>query len=274
MDYKNLLYQAIIASLHAGQEIVKIYNTDFTVDYKKDNSPVTLADKNASDKIETLLAPLNIPFLSEESEEVNYEVRKKWEQYWLVDPLDGTKEFVKKSKEFTVNIALINNRNAEIGVIYAPLLNELYFAAKNLGAYKLAPINSNEFINNSIFLSLDDIILKATKLPIHHNLNEFVVVASKSHLSTETFEHIKQLGHQHKSIKTINIGSSLKLCLIAEGLAHQYPRFGNIMEWDTAAGHAILNESGAEIIDQTTQLPLIYNKQNLKNNWFIAQKKG
>lgn len=268
MDTLNLLHKAIIAALCGGDEIVKIYETDFKVNYKDDKSPVTLADKNASEKIDSQLADFGYPFLSEESEHANYEIRKNWNRYWLVDPLDGTKEFIKKNGEFTVNIALIENQIPIIGVIFSPILKDLYFAAKNYGAFKL----SGKMLIQIKDLTIDELIQHSIKLPRVKKTSDYTVVASRSHLTTETHQHIERLKLQHKTINITTIGSSLKLCWIAEGIANEYPRFGNIMEWDTAAGHAILKEAGAEIIDCTTQLPMIYNKPSLKNNWFIAQR--
>lgn len=271
MNYNNLLHQAIIASVLAGNEILKIYDTNFSVEIKDDKSPLTLADKNASEKIIDFLSPLKIPVLSEEGKHDDFIIRKQWDKLWIVDPLDGTKEFVKRNGEFTVNIALVENNLPNIGVIYAPVLNDIYFASKELGAYK---INGDDFklIKNEIEnLSFENILSNAKKLPIETNNSIYKVVASRSHMSTETYQHIEDLKLKHKTVEIVNTGSSIKMCLVAEGVANEYPRFGPTMEWDTAAGQAILQASNCTLIDLETNQPMKYNRENLLNNWFIAK---
>ena len=268
MELKQLLELAIKASVAGGEEILRIYHTNFEVDYKDDKSPVTIADKSASKVIEHLLSISKLPFLSEEGKHTDYEIRKTWDAYWLVDPLDGTKEFIKKNGEFTVNIALIQNQIPVLGVIYCPVSMDLYFAAKNIGAYKLT-LNSDSIQSSNS--SIDDLMRSSNKLPYIANRTSYTIVASRSHLSTETYQHIEACKQHHKEVDIVNIGSSLKLCLIAEGSADEYPRFGPTMEWDIAAGHAILLESGANAIDHTTQQQMKYNKPDLLNNWFIAK---
>lgn len=271
MNYNNLLHQAIIASVLAGNEILKIYDTNFSVEIKDDKSPLTLADKNASEKIIDFLSPLKIPVLSEEGKHDDFTIRKQWDKLWIVDPLDGTKEFVKRNGEFTVNIALVENNLPNIGVIYAPVLNDIYFASKELGAYK---INGDDFklLKNEIEnLSFENILSKAKKLPIETNNSIYKVVGSRSHMSTETYQHIEDLKLKHKTVEIVNTGSSIKMCLVAEGVANEYPRFGPTMEWDTAAGQAILQASNCTLIDLETSQPMKYNRENLLNNWFIAK---
>lgn len=182
----------------------------------------------------------------------------------MVDPLDGTKEFVKRNGEFTVNIALIENGKSILGVIYVPVSNELYFAAENIGSFKL-----NDFKNMD---KLDVLISKALNLPISEKRDEVVIVASRSHLSPETeafFEEQKTLG---KDIQTLSKGSSLKLCMVAEGRADFYPRYAPTMEWDTAAGQAICEIAGLQVNQYQTTSPVVYNKENLLNPWFLVSQ--
>ena len=271
MNYSNLLHQAIIASVLAGNEILKVYETNFDVEIKHDKSPVTLADKNASDKIIEFLKPFYFEVLSEEGNHETYNIRKHWKKLWIVDPLDGTKEFVKRNGEFTVNIALVENGVPTLGVIFSPVSNDLYFSNKNNGAFK---ISGKEFslIKDTIESStIDAILLKAQKLPIKNERTNYVVVASRSHMSSETYTHIENLKWHHQTVEIVNTGSSIKMCLVAEGVADEYPRFGPTMEWDTAAGQAILQEANCSLIDFKTNKPMIYNRENLLNNWFIAK---
>lgn len=258
----SLLKIAITASIEAGREIIKVYNTNFDVEYKEDSSPLTVADRNAHEKIMEYLMGTDIPVLSEEGKTIPYEVRKNWDSLWIVDPLDGTKEFIKRNDEFTVNIALIQNNKPVLGVVYAPVLDELYFGDINQGSYKVvsaSEIDYNELYNN--------------RLPSFSEKDYYGVVASRSHLSEKTEEFINNLKEIHNNIKIISRGSSLKLCMIAEGMANQYPRLGPTMEWDTAAGHAVVIASGGKVL----QAPeygneLVYNKKNLLNPWFVASR--
>lgn len=236
------------AAREAGEAIVQIYNTaDFGVETKADNSPLTLADKAAHQVIIKHLEGTGIPILSEEGRDVPYEVRRKWDYFWLVDPLDGTKEFIKKNGEFTVNIALIHNGEPELGVVYAPVLNWLYWGNVEEGAWKqggnLAPVR----LNNT----------KATEVS--------TVVASRSHLSDETKAYLERL----PGVEVISMGSSLKFMLLAENKAQVYPRFAPTMEWDTGAAHGILRSMGAEVV-KVDRSPLRYNKENLLNPFFIC----
>ncbi len=264
MVYKNLK-TAIIASINAGKEILKIYNTDFSFEIKSDNSPLTLADKNANKIICSILEKTNIPILSEEGKNIDFSERMLWENLWIVDPLDGTKEFIKKNGEFTVNIALVNNNIPIMGVIFVPVSNELYFAEKNIGSFKT-------IINNVDSFDVDDIIKSAFKLPTT-NTAIYSIVASRSHLNDETKLFIENKENEKKIIETISKGSSLKFCLIAEGKADIYPRFGPTMEWDTAAGQAIAMYSGAKVyLSENKNNTLLYNKENLLNPYFIVEK--
>ncbi|MBN1251683.1 MAG: 3'(2'),5'-bisphosphate nucleotidase CysQ [Bacteroidales bacterium] len=265
----KLLNIAILAAVKAGKEILNIYKSDnFELNFKQDNSPLTIADKKAHEIIKDTLIKTNIPLLSEEGSKIDFEKRRNWNYLWIVDPLDGTKEFVKKNGEFTVNIALIFNNEVVMGVVYSPCLKKLYFNQ----------IDGNAFLTNNIDVDFKEnellkfIFENKEQLPKQRN-KSLKVVASRSHLSKETKEYIDNLKSQYNDIEIVNIGSSLKLCLIAEASADIYPRFAPTMEWDTAAGHAIINAAGGNILNSKTNEELLYNKENLLNPWFIAKMK-
>ncbi len=270
----NLLFKSILASVEAGKEILKIYDTAFAVEYKEDDTPLTKADQNASEKIISLLADTNIPVLSEEGEHFTFAKRKLLNELWIVDPLDGTKEFVKRNGEFTVNIALIKKNQSILGVIYSPVFKDLYFAANGIGSFKIGRHDFIPIINDLHNFNLDRLILLAKKLPLKSYPEVFTLVASRSHLSSEVYAYIEEKKAQHNDVNIVNTGSSIKMCWVAEGLADEYPRFGPTMEWDTAAGQAILENAGCELIDYTTQKPMLYNRQELRNNSFIARRKS
>ncbi len=261
-------YIAIKAALDAGNEILKIYHSDnFNVEFKADESPLTQADKNAHLKIMEYLEQTNIPILSEEGKHLPYSERKNRTQFWLVDPLDGTKEFIKRNGEFTVNIALIKNEKPVFGVIYVPVTEVLYFGDTENGAFKISDIKTvNEGDNYQILQS------KAQKLPAELKHDVYQVVGSRSHQTPETKAFFEQLETKYQKINIISVGSSLKLCMVAEGKADIYPRFGPTMEWDTGAGHAIALASGAKIYRADTKEELLYNKENLLNPYFIVER--
>ncbi|MDT0687702.1 3'(2'),5'-bisphosphate nucleotidase CysQ [Autumnicola psychrophila] len=259
----SLLETAIRASLAAGKRIMEIYdNEDFEVEAKEDESPLTKADIASHNIIMSYLEKLDIPILSEEGKDLAYKDRQKWLKLWIVDPIDGTKEFIKKNGEFTVNIALIEDQKPILGVIYVPALKELYFAAEGIGSYKLIGITE--------FPGMQEILKTAKKLPLPSEEKKYTVVASKSHLSSETKEYISSLEQKHGEVNTISVGSSLKLCMVAEGKADCYPRFAPTMEWDTAAGQAICTFAGKKVIDYKTKEEMQYNRENLLNNWFLV----
>jgi len=245
------LEKIVAIAKEAGDAIMKIYKKDFTIEYKDDKSPLTEADTKSNEIICSALEKLypNIPIMSEENKQTEYAVRKKWEYYWCIDPIDGTKEFIKKNDEFTVNIALIHKNTPVLGVVYAPAIDEMYKAKKDEGAFK-----------------------NGQKLPLHVNKapkERLKVVASKSHLSEETQAFIDAL--DTKETEQISKGSSLKLCMVAEGVADIYPRLAPTMEWDTAAADAIVRESGKMTFCYETQVPIVYNKENLLNPWFVVK---
>nr|NQU93562.1 3'(2'),5'-bisphosphate nucleotidase CysQ [Bacteroidota bacterium] len=266
---KELLNIAIKAALHAGQEILRVYNTAFDISYKDDNSPLTMADKRAHDVIKGYLSITEIPILSEEGNKVSYAVRKNWDSLWIVDPLDGTKEFIKRNGEFTVNIALVKDGEPVSGVIYCPVSKELYFGDSELGGsykYNLVNMDSEQDIN------IRNVLEGAKKLPIRGKNINLTVAASRSHMNCETSDYIEKLRKENGNLDFISRGSSLKLCMIAEGLADIYPRCAPTYEWDIAAGQAIVAFSGGQIVELKSRRPLRYNKGNLLNPWFIASR--
>jgi len=252
------IQKIIETAIEAGTAIIEIYNSgDFNVEIKSDNSPLTRADLAAHNLIKEKLFSLypSIPILSEEGKDISYEERKNWDRFWLVDPLDGTKEFIKKNGEFTVNIALIENNEPTLGIIYAPAYNNihnsnsfpgvLYYGEKELGAFK--QVAGSEVV----------------KLPSsNRNGDNIKAVRSRSHASSEEEEIFKKYDVK----ETISIGSSLKFCIVAEGLAQIYYRHGPTNEWDVAAGYAIAKYAGAVISG------LSFNKQNLLNNSFVVKR--
>jgi len=268
---QELLHAAIVAAVNAGDNILEIYNTNFSVNYKSDETPVTAADKAASESIALELANTQIPLICEEIAVPDYEIRKNWQRLWMVDPLDGTKEFVKRNGEFTVNIALIEQQRSIIGVVFSPVSKQLYFAADGVGSFKVEQHQVIELINNQQLNNLNVILQKATKLSRKTLTDTYTIIASRSHLSPELYQHINALNQKHQKVNMLNVGSSIKMCWVAEGLAHEYPRFGTTMEWDTAAGHCIVKQAGGNIININTNKELIYNKPNLINPNFIAR---
>ncbi|WP_158738678.1 3'(2'),5'-bisphosphate nucleotidase CysQ [Alteribacillus sp. YIM 98480] len=259
---------AVDAAIEAGKEIMNIYQTDFNVAYKEDESPLTIADERAHYIIKTKLEQKypHIPILSEEGNHLSYDKRASWEKFWLVDPLDGTKEFIKKNGEFTVNIALIEGETPVFGVIYAPAMDMLYAGDKDKGAVKIEKASHNKNINT--------LFEHGTVLPVStQNDQKVSVVASRSHMSEETKQFIQKLEKEYDEVETISAGSSLKLCLVAEGKADFYPRYAPTMEWDTGAGHAIVEAAGGIVTNVEEKKPLVYNKKELKNPWFLAQNK-
>lgn len=264
----SLLVAAVIAALKAGKAILEVYASDFSVEQKADRSPLTRADKRSHAIIaEELKGPLagGFPLLSEEGRDIPYEVRRKWECYWLVDPLDGTKEFIRRNGEFTVNIALIHQDRPVMGVILLPVKGVLYFAAEGRGAFKLS---DTAWVTEEI--TRDLLEEKSQRLPTKTKSGTFTAIASRSHLSDETGAYLENLEKRHGAVELVSSGSSIKFCLVAEGAADVYPRFGPTMEWDTAAGQAIVVQSGGSVLRHDTGKPLAYNKEDLLNPWFIV----
>jgi 3'(2'), 5'-bisphosphate nucleotidase len=261
------LKTAIKASLEAGEVIMKIYDTEFDIELKDDKSPLTEADKQANDIINRHLKPTNVPIISEENKQTDYSVRKNWDTCWVVDPVDGTKEFIKRNGEFTVNIALVSNQKPILGVIYVPATKILYVADVNEKIAFKAELQSH-------YTTIEEVLEMAQPLKPQSISDELVrVVGSRSHMSQETVNYIDTLKNGGNEVEIVSKGSSLKFCLIAEGNADVYPRFAPTMEWDTAAGQAICNAVGVDVISKETNKPLLYNKENLLNPWFLVPKR-
>lgn len=261
---KILLATAIEAALAAGKEIMKIYEKeDYQVEFKFDESPLTLADRRANHIINSFLLPTEIPIISEENEQIPYNERKLWRDCWIVDPLDGTKEFIKKNDEFTVNIALTSEGKTEMGVIYAPALNLLYFAIVSERKAFKAEVSPSPY-------KLDNILKHAVEIMPGGKGETLKVVGSRSHLNEDTQVFLNQLKQDNPNLEILSKGSSLKFCLLAEGEAHLYPRLGPTMEWDTAAGQAICEAVGFKCLFKGTGKPVTYNREKLLNDHFIV----
>ncbi|TPV33833.1 3'(2'),5'-bisphosphate nucleotidase CysQ [Paucihalobacter ruber] len=258
------LVTAINAAVAAGAVIMEVYNGDLEISYKADDSPLTLADRRANEVIMSHLKLSGIPVISEENKQVPFEDRKNWSVCWMVDPLDGTKEFIKRNGEFTVNIAMIVDGAPVMGVIYTPATADLYFAIS--AEKQAAKINLS-----GKSLSVESIFQEATiltpKAPVAYNR----VVGSRSHMNDDTLLFLETLKTDTgASAEMVSVGSSLKFCLLSEDKADVYPRFAPTMEWDTAAGHAICKALDIKVYQQDQTTELQYNKPNLLNPYFIA----
>lgn len=252
MDFDQLLSVAIRAAELASAEILKVYHSDdFQVEVKDDQSPLTRADKNAHEAIVSLLNETSVPVLSEEGKSIPYDIRKDWEYLWIVDPLDGTKEFLKRNDEFTVNIALVHAGKPILGVVVTPVTGDVYYASPK-GAFLIRK-------NRTVSLPVRD--------GIDFSAPNLRIVASRSHMNEETQQFIEKL--QHPTL--VSRGSSLKFMMLAEGEADVYPRHAPTMEWDTAAAHAIMNAVGLKVLQAETGEELVYNKADLLNPFFIVR---
>lgn len=275
----NLLHLSIEAAIRAGKAILEIYDTDFSVEHKSDHSPLTLADRESHRILVDRLEPTGLPILSEEGRHLTYEERKDWDTFWLLDPLDGTKEFVKRNGEFTVNIALIDEGKPVMGIIYVPVVDDLFFGTIENGAYKLSAtatkLGHPNLDPKDTSLGMAKVLASAERLPSPlSSPKRFTVVGSRSHSTPEVDKIVEELKQKHGDVKLISAGSSLKICMVAEGRAQLYPRTGPTMEWDTAAGQAIAEAAGAKMVVFDTGEPLRYNKENLLNPWFIVKHEG
>ncbi len=260
----NLINVSVEAAIEAGKKILEVYQHDFAVETKSDSSPLTEADRRAHHTIKNILQQTGIPVLSEEGKQMPYEERKKWNEFWLVDPLDGTKEFIKKNGEFTVNIALIKNGTPVMGVVYVPVTGVVYVASEERGSFSFNTNNNGK--------AIAEMIKDAVKLPLAVEPKMYTIVASRSHSSPETEAFIEERKKIHGNVNLISAGSSLKLCLVAEGKAQVYPRLAPTMEWDTAAGHAIAKFAGCKVYNYESNDELKYNKENLLNPWFVVER--
>jgi 3'(2'), 5'-bisphosphate nucleotidase len=288
MNDKMYLLTSIQAAIKAGDAILDVYRSaEFEVEEKADKSPLTLADRRSHEVIINYLTKFDIPILSEEGRDIPYPERKKWDTYWLIDPLDGTKEFIKKNGEFTVNIAMIRKQKPVAGVVYVPDRDTLYFASTEIGAYKADAhqlsellIGKKERSDQLAGLSasepgprLKNLMGLSTILPVNQSTNRpYTIAGSRSHATPELEAFVEQKRREQGEVEFISAGSSLKLCLVAEGRADIYPRTGPTMEWDTAAGQAVVECSGGKVYKYDTEEPLGYNKENLLNPWFVAAR--
>ena len=265
----SLLLLSIQSSIMAGKAIMDYYTgKEIKIKRKWDLTPITSADREAHELLTKELSVTGLPLLSEEGIHENYKVRKNWDTYWLIDPLDGTKEFIKKNGEFTVNIALIEENLPSLGVVYAPALDRLFFGTFSSGSYY---IKASE-IRDITTISLEEVIRLAEKLPLKRKKPQYTIVSSRSHRNVETLKYISVLKRKYGKVTVVSSGSSLKFCLVAEGSADIYPRFGPTMEWDTAAGQAVAVFSGCIVKRYDTGQVLIYNKENLRNPWFVVER--
>lgn len=263
MGINQLIDIAIRASLRAGEKIMEVYaSDDFGIVKKQDSTPLTIADSQAHDLISQFLTPTRIPILSEEGIHLPYSERALWKTFWLVDPLDGTKEFISRTGEFTVNIALISENKPIAGVIYCPVTKELYVGIPGEGAWKM--------IHPGEYCTIKELSSIGTRLPVINDRQNYTVAASRTHLDQQTIEFIENLKKKYPSLEIIRKGSSLKFCLIAEGAIDIYPRFAPTMEWDTAAGHALVKAVGKNIVKTDRKTEITYNKENLINPYFIV----
>jgi 3'(2'), 5'-bisphosphate nucleotidase len=287
------LMNALGAALAAGEAILEVYaKPHVRRELKDDATPVTEADRAAHSRISEILLPLGMPVLSEEGRKIGYSERRDWETFWLVDPLDGTKEFLRRNGEFTVNIAMIRQNKAVAGVLYAPLHDLMYFAAPGSGAFRVEEFKRKwpgirEFsglLDMAQSLPLEGV---PSKLPEGYTTpvpeaeasqspgnaaRPYRVVASRSHRNRPTRRYIRILKKMHPGLEMVSRGSALKFCLVAEGFADIYPRFGPTWEWDTAAGQAIAEAAGCTVTLHDLQSPLSYNKEVLLNPWFIVKR--
>ncbi len=253
LEIPALLEEIKVLSKLAGEKIMEIYGTDFDVEHKDDKTPLTEADMAAHNTIVAGLAKLtpNLPILSEESSKIPYSERSQWQTYWLVDPLDGTREFIKRNGEFTVNIALIDNQRPVLGVVYVPVTGVCYFAANGEGAFKQQPGQAPETIQTRVCPK-----------------DRLIVAGSRSHAGDTLKKFIEALNVE---VELVSIGSSLKTCLVAEGKADIYPRFGPTSEWDTGAAQCVVEQAGGHLTDTENLSPLPYNtKESLLNPHFLV----
>jgi 3'(2'), 5'-bisphosphate nucleotidase len=273
-----LLVPAIRAAVRAGEPILEVYGGELQVEYKDDRSPLTLADTRSHAVIAAGLADTGIPVLSEEGRDIPFAERSRWRRLWVVDPLDGTKEFVKRLGEFTVNIALVEEGRPQLGAVFVPVTNRLYFGALGEGAFRLddpqtiaalrAPGPTGEPAE-----VLARLKAAATRLPLDTaDHSPFVIVGSRSHATDELHAFVEEKRRELGAVEFISAGSSLKYCLVAEGAADVYPRLGPTMEWDTAAGQAVAEAAGARLVRWDTGEPMTYNKPDLLNPWHVVHR--
>ncbi len=263
-----LLPRAFNAAVRAGAEIMNVYcgDDDYSIEVKSDHTPITIADRLAHEAIKATLGETRIPILSEEGREMLYEERRNWELFWLVDPLDGTVEFIKRNNEFTVNIALMSEGVPVCAVVYVPYLAKAYVASQGVGSFLVEGVRPS----SSADYTYELICSCRQSLPLASNRERkgFRVAVSRSHQTPETFERIEALREKYPSLEVIEQGSTYKFCLLAEGSIDYYPRTTHTYEWDTAAAELILSEAGGSTRSLPEGEPLRYNKADLRNPWF------
>jgi len=270
--HAQYLRDSVGAAHEAGKAVLEVYATDFEVQSKSDRSPLTLADQKSHGIIKSELNRHGIPMISEEGRDIPYGERSRWDTVWIVDPLDGTKEFVNRNGEFTVNIALIEQQVPVLGVVYAPVPDVLYFASLEIGAYKV--LRGSQWDQGQGPASgLEALIQKARKMPCSlSHPREYTIVGSRSHGTAELSAFVERKRAEKGAVAFIQAGSSMKICLVAEGAADIYPRLGPTMEWDTAAGQAVAECAGARMYGYESRQRLIYNKPDLLNPWFVVER--
>ena len=278
MERDDLLVLAARAAVLAGRATIEVYRSEIEVELKADNSPLTLADRRSHDLIVERLNPTGIPILSEEGRDIPPAQRRAWRRLWIVDPLDGTKEFVKRLGEFTVNIALVEDLRPTLGAVFVPVKNTLYFGRTEDGSFRLedsgaiADLAAGAGDENPRTV-LDRLLARSRRLPIDVEPHApFVIVGSRSHQTPELHAYVDNKRRELGEVTFLSAGSSLKYCLVAEGRADVYPRLGPTMEWDTAAGQVIAEAAGASVLRHDTGEPLRYNKEDLLNPWHVATR--
>ncbi len=279
MERDDLLVTAARASIVAGRATLDVYRSEIEVEYKEDRSPLTLADRRSHDIIVSRLNPTGIPILSEEGRDIPHAQRSRWHRLWIVDPLDGTKEFVKRLGEFTINIALVEDRRPTLAAIFVPVKNVLYFGRVEDGSFRLDDSAAIAALASDAGQSAAPAVLQrlrahAQKLPVDVDAHTpYIIVGSRSHATPELHAYVDRKRSELGDVSFVSAGSSLKYCLVAEGRADVYPRLGPTMEWDTAAGQVIAEAAGARVARHDTGEPLHYNKEDLLNPWHIVTRR-
>lgn len=279
MERDDLLVTAARASIVAGLATLDVYRSEIEVEYKEDRSPLTLADRRSHDIIVGRLNATGIPILSEEGKDIPHAQRSHWRRLWIVDPLDGTKEFVKRLGEFTINIALVEDGRPTLGAIFVPVKNVLYFGRVEDGSFRLddsaaiATLAAEPGPGDAPAV-LQRLRAHSQKLPVDVEAHTpYIIVGSRSHATPELHAYVDRKRSELGDVSFVSAGSSLKYCLVAEGRADVYPRLGPTMEWDTAAGQVIAEAAGARVARHDTGEPLLYNKEDLLNPWHVVTRK-
>ncbi len=268
IDYSRTVLLALKAAIKAKDEILKVYENTVDVEIKNDGTPITIADKNSNNAIVSILEESSIPIISEESRLLEYDDRKDAEFLWLIDPLDGTKEFIKKNGEFTINIGFVRNTEPEIGITAVPVTGAIYIGWVGQGAYKV--IIDNDFEKHLANDDIDNILKNSTKLSVAKETSHIDIAVSRSHPGDITGKVLDLLSKEGVTASIIKMGSALKFGLIAEGSANVYVRGSYSYEWDTASGHALVNAAGGKVLSVVDGKPVKYNKPQLKNQGFVA----